>query len=109
MRSSRRRADTPRVLDEAFLADVPDQRRVTAPNEAIAADPLALRGNLKVAGALIASCSGLRIELEGLLEIVGFWTADYVAKKLRRWRAAGLGRLILSIDAARNCGGEGHG
>ena len=56
---------TPRVLDEALLADVPDQRRVKASNDAISADTLALRCNSRVAGALLASCSGLRIELEG--------------------------------------------
>jgi predicted nuclease of restriction endonuclease-like RecB superfamily len=39
-----------------------------------------------------------------LLEILGFWTADYVATKLRRLRAAGLTNLILCIDAARDCG-----
>jgi predicted nuclease of restriction endonuclease-like RecB superfamily len=41
-----------------------------------------------------------------LIEIMGFWTADYVAKKLRRLRSAGLGRLILCVDATRNCGSD---
>ncbi len=39
-----------------------------------------------------------------LLEIAGFWTADYLEEKLRRLDAAGLGRLILCIDAALDCG-----
>jgi len=39
-----------------------------------------------------------------LLEIVGFWTADYLEHKLRRLRAARLPRLILCIDAERDCG-----
>ena len=39
-----------------------------------------------------------------LLEIVGFWTATYVEQKLRRLRSAGLLRLILCIDASRDCG-----
>ena len=39
-----------------------------------------------------------------LLEILGFWTADYVASKLRRLREADLPRLLLCIDAARDCG-----
>lgn len=38
-----------------------------------------------------------------LLEIVGFWTPDYVAGKLADYRAAGLPNLILCIDAERNC------
>ncbi len=35
------------------------------------------------------------------LEIVGFWTPDYLAHKLARYRAAGLANLILCIDARR--------
>ncbi len=38
-----------------------------------------------------------------LLEIVGFWTAEYLKEKLERLRAAGLTRLILCIDARRQC------
>ena len=39
-----------------------------------------------------------------LLEIVGFWTADYLKRKLENLRAARLSRLILCIDSARDCG-----
>jgi hypothetical protein len=38
-----------------------------------------------------------------LLEIVGFWTPDYVARKLASYRTARVSRLILCIDEARNC------
>ena len=38
-----------------------------------------------------------------LLEIVGFWTPEYVERKLALVGAARLGNLILCIDAARNC------
>ena len=38
-----------------------------------------------------------------LLEIVGFWTPDYVAKKLALYRRARLTNLILCIDENRNC------
>jgi uncharacterized protein len=38
-----------------------------------------------------------------LLEIVGFWTPEYVARKLARYRSARLANLILCIDEARNC------
>lgn len=38
-----------------------------------------------------------------LLEIVGFWTPDYVARKLARYRSARLFNLILCIDENRNC------
>jgi uncharacterized protein len=40
-----------------------------------------------------------------LLEIVGFWTPDYLARKLAQYRAAGLANLVLCIDEARDCAG----
>ena len=41
-----------------------------------------------------------------LLEIIGFWTREYLIEKLRRLRAAGLDRLLLCIDEARCCSEE---
>jgi predicted nuclease of restriction endonuclease-like RecB superfamily len=38
-----------------------------------------------------------------LLEIVGFWTPDYVARKLAVYRKAQVANLILCVDEARNC------
>ena len=38
-----------------------------------------------------------------LLEIVGFWTPDYVARKLALYRTARVSKLVLCIDEARNC------
>jgi predicted nuclease of restriction endonuclease-like RecB superfamily len=40
---------------------------------------------------------------EHLIEIVGFWTSDYIQKKLDRLRAAGIRNLILAIDEERRC------
>lgn len=40
-----------------------------------------------------------------LLEIVGFWTADYLRKKLDGLRRARLPNLILCIDERRGCDG----
>ena len=39
-----------------------------------------------------------------LLEIAGFWTADYLRDKLRHLRAAGIPNLILCVDARRAVG-----
>lgn len=39
-----------------------------------------------------------------LLEIIGFWTPDYVEQKLRRLGRAGIQDLLLCIDASLNCG-----
>jgi predicted nuclease of restriction endonuclease-like RecB superfamily len=41
-----------------------------------------------------------------LVEIVGFWTRDYLERKLEHLRQAQLANLILCIDGRRNCGGE---
>ena len=38
-----------------------------------------------------------------LLEIVGFWTPEYLDRKLMLYRRAGLGNLILCIDDQRQC------
>jgi uncharacterized protein len=45
-------------------------------------------------------------EQRWLLEIVGFWTPDYVTRKLALYRKALAGNLILGIDEARNCAEE---
>lgn len=42
-------------------------------------------------------------ERRWLLEIVGFWTAEYLAEKLRRLNAAGFRRLLLCVDERRQC------
>jgi hypothetical protein len=38
-----------------------------------------------------------------LLEIVGFWTPDYVSRKLALYQKARVANLILCIDEARSC------
>jgi len=41
-----------------------------------------------------------------LVEILGFWTADYLARKLAQYRCVRLSNLILCIDEDRNCAAE---
>jgi uncharacterized protein len=38
-----------------------------------------------------------------LLEIVGFWTPEYLARKLEQLRAARIERMIVCIDQERCC------
>jgi predicted nuclease of restriction endonuclease-like RecB superfamily len=40
------------------------------------------------------------------VEILGFWSADYLARKLALLREAGLRNLILCVDEARICGDD---
>lgn len=39
-----------------------------------------------------------------VVEIVGFWTREYLEKRLESLRTARIDRLILCVDADRNCG-----
>ncbi len=43
-------------------------------------------------------------ERRWLIEIVGYWTPEYLTLKLARLRSAGLTNLVLCIDEDRNCG-----
>lgn len=45
-------------------------------------------------------------ERHWLVELVGFWTREYIERKLRALRGAKLDNLILCIDAERNCARE---
>src|SRR5262249_52240965 len=40
-----------------------------------------------------------------LLEVVGFWTPEYVARKLRLYRSGRFSNLIVCIDEDRTCAG----
>jgi len=48
-------------------------------------------------------CPDLVIDATWFVEIVGFWTAPYLARKLARYRDAGITRVILCIDETRGC------
>lgn len=39
-----------------------------------------------------------------LVEVIGFWTPEYLARKLALLRAARIANLIVCIDQERNCG-----
>jgi predicted nuclease of restriction endonuclease-like RecB superfamily len=39
-----------------------------------------------------------------MLEIAGFWTSDYLTRKLETLKAAGLSNLIICMDEEKNCG-----
>lgn len=60
-------------------------------------------------GSLVFPDFELRHRLTGvswLLEIVGYWTAEYLERKLAALREARIENLILCIDEARGCGEE---
>ncbi len=54
------------------------------------------------------ACPDLAIDRGGArcyVELVGFWTADYLARKLATYREAGA-RVILCVDSVRGCAGD---
>src|SRR2546427_12314216 len=62
--------------------------------------------SVQAGGTLIFPDFALRHRADGrrwLVEIVGFWTRDYVERKLALLRVAGLQDLVLCIDESRNC------
>jgi predicted nuclease of restriction endonuclease-like RecB superfamily len=77
-----------------------------APEWDIIREPLPVEAN----GALIFPDFELVHRRESgrrwLLEIIGFWTPEYLAEKLRRLRAAGIERIVLCIDRQRCCSDE---
>ena len=51
-------------------------------------------------------CADLRVHRPGgavAIEIVGFWTPEYLARKLARYAAVGVPHVVLCVDAARAC------
>ena len=86
-------------LEERFARDF----KKAAPDWDLIREPEPLRAG----AALVFPDFLLRHRLDQrrqhLLEIVGFWTADYIQKKLAGLRAAGIQNLILAIDEERRC------
>ena len=92
----------PGVLGPA-CADI--SRRRLAPDWEVVREPQAIA----VGDALIFPDFELRQRATGerwLLEIVGYWTAEYVRRKLSALRDAGMQRLIVCIDENRRCADE---
>jgi hypothetical protein len=86
-------------VEERFARDMAR----LAPDWNVLREPAAV----PAAGTLIFPDFLLRHRLDPrrrfLVEIVGFWTPEYVSKKLETLRAARIENLILVIDEARRC------
>ena len=88
-------------LEEHFSLDfrrlAPDFDLVREPEPLLAGDHLIFPD--------FAICHRRDLERRVLLEIVGFWTPDYLRGKIQRLRAARVTDIILCIDDALNCAG----
>lgn len=87
-------------LEERFAGDL----KAAAPDWDLLREPEAIRAG----GGLIFPDFLLRHRLDPrrqfLVELVGFWTPDYLAKKLNLLKAANIKNLIVCIDEERQCG-----
>ena len=55
-------------------------------------------------GAVDATRAGEGIDARSVwLEIVGFWTPEYLARKVARYAAAGIRDVVLCVDGGRAC------
>jgi uncharacterized protein len=86
-------------LEERFAKDL----RKAAPDWELVREP----EPIPVAGTIIFPDFLLRHRLcperSFLVEIMGFWSKEYVARKLALLRQARLGNLILCVDETRGC------
>jgi len=60
------------------------------------------------AGASLV-CPDLVLEREGratYVELVGFWTSEFLRKKLEQYRDAGIGDILFCVDETRGCANE---
>ena len=74
-----------------------------APDWDLAREPEPIEADGTLIFPDFALWSRRRPDRRWLLEIVGFWTPDYLRRKLARLRTARLSNLVLCIDADRNC------
>jgi len=96
-------ATAPRQYDSRIEEQCARQFRRAAPEWDVVREP----EPIAVDGTLIFPDLGLQSRSDPgrrwLLEVVGFWTPDYVSRNLALYRKALVGNLILCIDEARNC------
>ena len=80
--------------------------RKLAPDFDVVREPEALRAGEHLVFPDFAIFHRRNPDRRVLLEIVGFWTPDYLKRKLDRLAAAGVPNLILCIDDSLNCADE---
>jgi predicted nuclease of restriction endonuclease-like RecB superfamily len=86
-------------LEERFAKDF----RRAAPDWDLLREPEPIRAGTSLIFPDFLIRHRLDPRREHWLEIVGFWTADYITRKLDCLRMAGIKNLILAIDQERRC------
>ncbi|HEY3360177.1 MAG TPA: DUF790 family protein [Polyangia bacterium] len=96
-------AAEPRACDSRLEARFARDFRRAAPGWEVVHEPQPVRAGVNLVFPDFALVDPRDPRRRFLLEIVGFWTPEYLARKLAHLRAAGLANLILCIDEERQC------
>lgn len=98
------RGDAPRRFDSKVEAALARDLARLAPDWDVVREPEPVPAGDALIFPDLALVHRLDPRRRALVEVVGFWTPDYLARKLSLLRRAGLADLILCVDADRACG-----
>jgi uncharacterized protein len=96
-------ADAPRQYDSQVEERFAREFRRLAPDWDVLREPEPVAAGTRLVFPDFALQHRYDSARRWLLEIVGFWTPDYVRRKLALYRVAGIANLILCIDEDRAC------
>jgi predicted nuclease of restriction endonuclease-like RecB superfamily len=96
-------ADSPRHYDSQIEERFAHEFRRLAPDWDVLREPEAVVAGDRLVFPDFALQHRYDAARRWLLEIVGFWTPDYIQRKLALYREAHVSNLILCIDEARAC------
>lgn len=96
-------ADAPRQYDSQIEERFAREFRRLAPDWDVLREPEPVAAGTRLVFPDFALQHRYDSARRWLLEIVGFWTPDYVRRKLALYRVAGIANLILCIDEDRAC------
>ena len=97
-------ADEPRLYDSRIEARFAREFRRLAPDWDVLREPEPVAAGASLVFPDFALQHRYDPSRRWLVEIVGFWTPEYLSRKLALYRAAHLANLILCIDENRACG-----
>jgi hypothetical protein len=96
-------ADPPRLYDSRIEERFAREFRRLAPDWDVLREPEPVVAGNRLVFPDFALQHRYEASRRWLVEIVGFWTPDYVRQKLALYREARIAHLILCIDEARAC------
>jgi uncharacterized protein len=99
-------AEAPRAFDSKLEARFAKDFAKVAPHWDLVREPDAVAAGKAIIFPDFCIRHRLRPERRFLIEIAGFWSADYLRRKLAMLREANIRDLILCIDEERRCGDE---